>query len=347
MSRSNLLWVALMLTMAMTATFVLTAPNAGTQAKWSDAAQITTPGMSMGQIRLGIGASTGGRSPTTTVSNTSGFGLEYAPSAVTLQPRPNTPTTAADATAYAGISSIAYYTGTASCATAATGPRWSTDDTSSTTKTVSGSPARMPLTDGASQQLCATARTGLTDRDLLLRSAGRQFQLNTTVHAASVAPGSWSATQPWTVNHTVPFPTPTLKSCARGTNAVTLQWAWPDDATTTAPGNTTTHASPAVSRWEILVWNETTSRWVKFGEAAPQLRWNRFPTANVPGFTWSSQSSYYITVRAYPFAGNDNYFVTSPTAYRVTRSSTTYTCGSLYGGSPVPTVSGYDPGELE
>lgn len=346
MPRTRPLLVAVLGVLALVTMIVLTGSPGSTQAKWVDTAQVTTPGLEMGRVELGIGATSTGRSPTTTLTNSSGFDLEYAPGTATLTARPGTPTTAADASTYAGMSSIAYYTGTANCAASAATPRWSTGRSTSAQKAVSGSPARAPLADDASQQLCAAVRSGASTKDLLLRSAGRQFQLGTSVQAVSAGPGSWSTTIPWTVNHTVPFPAPAWKSCAGGTDALTLQWAWPDDATTTAPGNSTTHPAPAISRWELLVWNDRTGRWVRFGEAGHQIRWNRFPTADVSGFTWRNQTSYYITVRAYPFAGNNNYYVTSPEAYYVTRSGSTYTCRGLSGGSPVPTTAGYGPGEL-
>lgn len=351
MPRPRLPWVALLCTLALVVAFALITPRTGTQAKWVDQQQVSLPGLSTGRINLNVQPTTQGRAVEAGLSNASGFGLEYAPTQVRLEARPGSTTTASDVNTFLnlGAGTSFAFSSTTGCAASTTTPRWSSarvdnTTTGSLTVAVTGTPAREPLTDGATRALCLGVRPDATTQQLLLSSAGREFQATTTLQAATVAPGSWATTVPWASVYAVALPTATPRTCTAGTNGTsfTLGWAWPD---TTAATNPTT--TPAIDRWEVLVRGRTSATaswgaWSSRGTVDGDRRNVTItPTTTSP---WSGNTRYQIKVRAYPFAGNTKY-VESSTLWESSRTSTSataYTCATTYPTNPTPGPAGYD-----
>lgn len=346
--RRRLPLVALLCVLAMLAAFALISPGGGTQAKWAGSQQMTLPAIGTGRIDLAVRPTAQGTDVEAGVANSSGFGLEYAPTQVRFAARSGSTTTAEDVNTFlnrgAGTS-FAVHTATG-CASTTTGARWSSPrvdntTTGSLTTTASGTPAHEPLATGAADRpLCLGVRPDATTRDVLLTSAGREFQTTTTVQAATVAPGSWSTTVPWTSVHAVDLPTATARTGTNGAS-FTLGWAWPDTASSTDPTTT-----PAVNRWEVQMRSKTsatTGTWTAWSAlgTVPGNRRNVTVTPPTSGSPWTTSTQFQFKIRAYPFAGTAKY-VESSTMWQYTRSGTTYTRASTFPTNPTPGPVGYD-----
>lgn len=348
MPRLRLPLVALLCALVLIAAFVLISPGGGTQAKWADSRQTTLPAIGTGRIDLALRPTAQGTEVEAELTNSSGFGLEHAPTQVRFTARPGSTTTAEDVNTFlnrgAGTSFSVHTT--TGCASATTGARWSSPRVDGTTTgslstTMNGVPAREPLAAGAANRpLCLGVRPDAAARDVLLGSAGREFQTTTTVQAATVAPGSWATTVPWSSVHAVDLPTATARTGTNGAS-FTLGWAWPDTATSTDPTTT-----PAVNRWEVLMRSKTSATtgtwtsWSALGTVAGNRR-NVTVTPPTSGSPWTTSTQFQFKIRAYPFAGTTKH-VESSTLWQYTRSNTTYTRASTYPANPTPGPVGYD-----
>ncbi|WP_424347378.1 hypothetical protein [Kocuria sp. CH-021] len=227
--------------LVLLAVIVLTTPNGGTHARWSATAQSEVPAMATGRVGFEVGGAEGGAS-SATLTNTSGFGVEYRPRQVSL-----TGSDGETVTPPPGLR-FAYRTG-ADCGTAGTPARWTAVAAGGSARVAVLERTAAPLERDRPAALCLTVSTDGVPEDELRPLAGRQLQVLTELEATSLGEGTWSTTRSWTAPFTVeppeaapPAETPAVPAatCTPGLEGV-LSWPW----------SATTDGARVVG-WELL-----------------------------------------------------------------------------------------------
>lgn len=215
---------------------VLTTPNSGTRARWSAAGQAEVPALTMG--RIGFDVAVDGSAATLT--NTSGFGVQYRPRQVSLTDTAGTPVAPP-----AGLR-FAYRTGT-DCSSPASPATWSAVAPGGSAAVAVPGTTRAPLQRDRPAGVCLTVSTDGVAEDALRPLAGRKLQVVTELEASSLDGGSWSAARSWSVPWTVDLPPSPPKpenpaQCRANDSTAVLRWTWSGAAGT-----------PAVTEWQVLV----------------------------------------------------------------------------------------------
>lgn len=308
--------------LAVLATIVLTTPGTGTDAAWVDRQSFAVPALAMGGLDVALTAA----GDAARLDNASAADLEYRPAAVEV--RPAAGSVPGDVADFLGTGpSIAYRTGATGCS--GTTGRWGAvvRGAAGTPVTSVGGGPRDPLPAGEHRPLCLSVATTASERDVLLASAGRTFDVVTTLETVSAGTGSWSRAHDWTVPHTVGFP-PAQRhpqrhlacTTARWTETATLRWAWPDSSVTDPV------ATPAVHRWSLMVRRVGTADWTEVRSGSGDLRALGVSRSELPG-----NGEYQAMIRAYPSAASDTY-VDSADLWSVTRSANFWnrlSCGTV------------------
>lgn len=187
--------------LAVLATIVLTTPGPGTDAAWVDRKSFPVPAVAMGGLDVALTAAGNAAH----LDNASAADLGYRPSAVEV--RPAAGSVPGDVADFLGTGpSIAYGTGATGCP--GTTDRWGAvvRGAAGTPVTPVGGGPRDPLPAGERRSLCLGVATTASAQDVLLASAGRTFDVVTTLETVPAGTGSWSRAHEWTVPHTVGFP---------------------------------------------------------------------------------------------------------------------------------------------
>lgn len=287
--------------LVLLAVVVLTTPSGGTHARWSATAQAEVPAMTTGRIGFEIAGVEGAES-SATLTNRSGFGVQYRPLQVSLVDAGR------ESVAPPQGMGFAYRTG-AACADGTAPAQWTAVAPGGSAAVAVDGGTRAPLERDRPAGLCLTVSTEAVPVDALRALDERELRVVTQVEAASLGDGSWSTTRLWTVPLTLELPAeevpaeeqptttapprpaapPEAPACGLDQNAALLRWSWDG-----GPG------VPTVARWEVRVRPVGTTEASTLVKAVPTstAREARITAAELLSTDHSSSRDYQVLIRA-------------------------------------------------
>ncbi|GAA1753294.1 hypothetical protein [Kocuria aegyptia] len=233
--------------LVLLAAVVLTTPAGGTHARWSATAQAQVPAMTTGRVGFEVGGA-GGAESSATLTNTSGFTVQYRPQQVALIDAGGRSVAPPQGMGFA------YRTGEA-CDDGTAPARWTAVAPGGSAAVAVDGGTRAPLERDRPAGLCLSVSTAAVHQDALRPLDGQVLQVVTQLEATALG-GAWPATRSWAVPFTVrlpaveqpPVPAPVrpvaqhAEQCGADHSAALLRWTW-----TGGPG------VPAVTEWQVRV----------------------------------------------------------------------------------------------